>query len=110
MRATPIRWFLVAAILLLGSTTLAKEKKRTTPAVSELVVGDGCALRVERHGVRKQFRGELVKITDRWIVLRSSSAAPNHDASKIPLLGSMLHSPPKEHRDEYLWIPREAAT
>jgi hypothetical protein len=112
MRATAFHCSLVALILLFGPALLAKEKAAPAPpTVANLVVGDGYSLRVERHGVRKQFKGELVKMTDRWIVLRSTSIVYVEPAKSagLPIVGTMFQVPHKERRDEFLWIPRDAA-
>ena len=54
-------------------------------------------MRVERHGVAKQFHGDLVKLTDRWIVLRRISVSAScHEIpvlSTIPLVGGSLFIP-----------------
>ena len=114
MRAIPIYWSVLAILMLLAPTASAKEKAGKAPPDDSLVIGDGYLLRVERNGVRKQFRGNLVKLTDRWIILRRQSvSSASHQIpllSGIPIVGSIFHTSIPERHDEFLWIPREAAT
>lgn len=114
MRATQIYWSFVAVILVLAAAASAKEKLSKAPADNSLVVGDGYFLRVERNGAGKQFRGDLVKLTDRWIVLRRISVSSLRREipvlSTIPLVGGVFYASIPERHDEFLWIPREAAT
>jgi hypothetical protein len=83
---------------------------------NEFVVGDWYDVSVERHGVKEQLTGMLVKATDDWIVLGQVSASAYDDVTGTPIL---MHLPfvgsrfRKTNRKEvmykdYRWIPRDA--
>jgi hypothetical protein len=105
--------FLLILVLALPMVALAKAPRGETvdPA---LVVGDAYTIRVERHGTHKEFDGELVKANDRWIVLRHVTGGRRELSipliSKLPLVGDGFRIRAIAARDEFLWIPREAAT
>jgi hypothetical protein len=108
MRATSLGWLLVATIVA-PTFAGAKEKTQPTPpAPASLTVGDGYLVRVERHGARKQFKGELVKVNDRWLVLRATAVIRKNDSKGITLVSGVFGGSTKEERQEFLWIPRDA--
>jgi hypothetical protein len=92
----------------------AKGRRNDEPIDQTLVVGDSYTIRAERHGAQKDFTGELLKANDRWIVLRHVTKGRRELSlplvSKIPLLGDGFRIKGVTPRDEFLWIPREAAT
>jgi hypothetical protein len=81
--------------------------------IDHLVVGDGYWLQVERHGVRHVIDGDLVKVTNRWIVLhRLSEGRSDYGVpvlSKIPYINRQFKNVGIGVTDDYDWIPREAA-
>jgi hypothetical protein len=113
MRAISIGGSLVALVLMLGAGALGKDKNASSPDNS-LVVGDGYILHVERHGVAQKFRGDVVKLTDRWIVLRRVTVSRVDRQipvlATLPVVGAVFHTSIPQRHDEFCWIPRDAAT
>jgi hypothetical protein len=122
------RWLCNATMLLLAASISSSESlgqvipaSATTVAPSvpttdirHLEIGDGYTISIERGGVKKQFNGTLVKATDRWLVLmtvlegRHESAVPV--VSKVPGIGRLFRNVGIGRMNEYVWLPREAAT
>jgi hypothetical protein len=80
--------------------------------IDHLVVGDCYWLQVERHGVRQELSGDLVKVTDRWIVLHGLSEGRNEHGVLLP--SSIPFINPKFFRNVgigranvYTWVPRD---
>jgi hypothetical protein len=82
----------------------------------QFVVGDWYDVTIERHDVKEQGFGMLVKSTDDWIVLGKVVAAGIDVESgvpylrELPLIGRMFgktvrHEVMSKH---YVWIPRDA--
>lgn len=111
MTTTGTKWQVVAIVLLSAPVALAKG---TTPAVDgSLVVGDSYTIRVERHGAKRQFQGDLAKVNDHWLVLRHVSSGRDHGMTpmaRLPLVGRWFRGAITQPVDEYVWIPRDAAT
>jgi hypothetical protein len=106
------KWQLVTIVVLMWSLVSTEPALAAPPADGALVVGDFYTIRVERHGARKQFQGDLVKLNDRWLVLRHVSAGNDHGVTpmaKLPLVGRWFRSAITSPADDYLWIPRDAA-
>jgi hypothetical protein len=93
----------------------------TEPAASakaaprdKLVIGDAYMLEVKRGGVTRTFGGNLLKATDKWIVLRRVAAGRNDYGipllSALPKVGTMFRRSYESLVEDDLWIPREAAT
>jgi hypothetical protein len=105
------KWQVVAVVLLLAPVAMAKG---TANHVDEsLVVGDSYTIRVERHGAKRQFQGDLAKVNDRWLVLRHVSNGRDHGLgpmARLPLVGRWFRGAITQPVDEYVWIPRDAAT
>ncbi len=80
--------------------------------IDHLVVGDSYWLQVERHDVRQEIGGDLVKVTDRWIVLHQLSEGRNEHGvpvlSSIPYIGHTFKNVGIGRTDVYKWIPRDA--
>src|SRR5262245_16127658 len=79
--------YLVAAILLAAPGMAGEVEPSGATADSSLVVGDSYTIRAERHGAKQQFKGELVKANDRWIVLRHIT--PRRRGWSIPVLAQL---------------------
>jgi len=115
MRADLAKWCLIAVVLVLATAGANSQEVDEAPSADDgFVVGDAYTIRAERHGIQQRFIGDLVKINDHWIVLRYVSIGRHdHDMpvlSKIPFVGRMFRSASVGRTDEYLWIPRDAAT
>ncbi len=121
MRASRIHGWSVAVILAAVSAALptragGQNLSETAASGSALglVVGDGYTIRAERHGAVQRFTGNLVKLNDRWLVLRSVAENRREYGvpvlAKIPVLGHAFTKSSVGQSDEFLWIPREAAT
>jgi hypothetical protein len=83
----------------------------TEPVADDFVPGDSYTIDVQCQGVAKRVRGDFVKATDRWIVLRKISEGRGPDAPKNPLAGSQASLRANiELQTEIFWIPREIAT
>jgi hypothetical protein len=82
--------------------------------IDHLVVGDTYWIRVERQDVPQDISGDLVKATDRWIVLarlmegRSDYGVPV--LSSIPHINRLFKNVGIGRVNEYAWIPRDAVT
>jgi hypothetical protein len=118
MCARPSILTCLAGVIVVAGSALAPgaETGESQPNSSEavLAIGDTCTVKTERHGARQQFNGELIKLNDRWLVLRraSGNASDRHASvwSKIFFAGAK-NDPAKDLTTyEYLWIPRDAAT
>ena len=123
MHARRIQWSGVAAVFLFAATAWA-EKPAVAPAEpapldapaaeADLIVGDGYTMEVKRGDVAESCRGDLVKATDKWVVLRNSDVSMQCEGipflMDLPLVGELFcrYSDVVEVTD--LWIPREAAT
>jgi hypothetical protein len=107
------RVLLVVLMLHAGIAWGKKHDKSAVPVDPTLVVGDSYTIRSERHGVRQQLEGQLVKVNDRWIVLhrvtKGQRARSVPVLSVMPGIGQKFRMPAAPGVDEYLWIPREAA-
>jgi hypothetical protein len=80
----------------------------TEPVADDFVPGDSYTIDVQCQGVAKRVRGDFVKATDRWIVLRKVSEGRG-DARG--LAGSRQSQRAEKGRQtEIFWIPREIAT
>ncbi len=79
-----------------------------------LIIGDAYTLEVKRGGVTRSFGGNLLKASDKWIVLRRMASGRNDYGvpllSSIPKVGSMFRRSYESLIEDDLWIPREAAT
>jgi hypothetical protein len=97
------------------SGTDAKLGADGKPAPRErLVVGDGYTLEVKRGGVTQSFGGNLLKATEKWIVLRRMATGRNDYGvpllSALPKFGNYFRRSYESLVEDDLWIPREAAT
>lgn len=115
MVANPLRWYVVALILLLLPTAARGQAAKKVGVPDQgLVMGDVYTLRAERQGVYERFKGNLVKLNDRWIVLRRTAEHQADEKSEshglFPFLGRKSNSEQASRVDELLWIPRDAAT
>ncbi|HEX3726176.1 MAG TPA: hypothetical protein VHV08_08030 [Pirellulales bacterium] len=107
---------ILCLLAFLPSVALAKKPDANQARMldTKLNVGDSYTLRAQRHGASQQFQGVLVLVNDRWIVLRYISKEHGVQSvpllSKLPLVGHHFQHPSTPRTDEFLWIPREAAT
>jgi hypothetical protein len=111
-----------AVVLLVAAAWAAEPKAATaepapldTPAAeAELVLGDGYTMEVRRGAVAKPCGGELVKATDKWVVLRSRNISQTCEGipylMDLPLIGDWFCRYTDDVLVTDLWIPREAAT
>lgn len=80
--------------------------------IDHLVVGDCYWLQVERHDVRQEISGDLLKVTDHWIVLHVLSEGRNEYGvpvlSKIPYINRQFKNVGIGRADVYTWVPRGA--
>ncbi len=117
MLASRVRWCAVTVILALGPAVAGGQSVNRAGAGATdagLVIGDAYTLRAERQGVQERFTGNLVKFNARWVVLRCiSESRSDHNGpvlSMIPFMGRRFRGVSSVRTDEYVWIPREAAT
>jgi hypothetical protein len=125
MRLRRVDAFVAATVLLFAAEIHTTEMssaspEEVTPAGTaatdvNLVVGDQYTLNVQRGGTAKTYRGDLIKLTDRWVVLRRTTARRHNPERIFWALPQSLRAPAASHsyaivsRSD-LWIPREAAT
>jgi hypothetical protein len=106
--------FLIAAVFLLSTATVHAENAEPDTRIDHLVVGDSYWIHVERDGIQQDCGGELAKATDRWIVVHSLSEGRNERGvpvlSKIPYIDRLFKNVGIGRVDNYVWIPRDAAT
>ena len=114
MFANRLRWYVVALVLLLPTMAQGQGARKTGVPDQGLVIGDVYTLRVERQGVHERFKGNLVKLNDRWIVLRHTAEHRTDEKSDshglFPFIGRKSNSESANRLDELLWIPRDAAS
>jgi hypothetical protein len=114
MRASLTRGVLLAAVVLIPATVARGQgAKLAEPSNSHFVVGDQYTIRAERRATAKQFSGELVLANERWIVLRCPSAVHEPRPSvlaRLPVVGRRFASTAIGRAEDYVWIPRQAAT
>jgi hypothetical protein len=116
MCATLCRMLVVASALIAGDLAWAKkpDKSEENTADLTLVIGDSYTVRAARAGASQKLEGELVKITDRWIVLRHTSPGRRERIvpmlSKVPFVGPLFRTRGVSALDEFVWIPRDAVT
>jgi hypothetical protein len=86
------------------------ERSAASPQLTE---GDAYTIAVKRGEAKKAFGGNLVKATDRWIVLRRITTGSNESKvpvlSSIPKIGTAFRRTNSGTIEEDLWIPRDAA-
>ena len=79
-----------------------------------LVVGDAYTLEVKRGSVVRSFGGNLLKASDKWIVLRRIASGRNDYGvpllSSLPKVGNYFRRSYESLVEDDVWIPREAAT
>jgi hypothetical protein len=105
---------LIATVILLSTAVVHAADSEPDTRIDHLVVGDGYWIHVERNGVQQECAGDLVKATDRWLVLHSLSESRSERgvpvASKLPYVNRLFKNVGVGRADEYVWIPRDAAT
>ena len=82
-------------------------------SAAPLVPGDQYTIRVERRGQEATFNGELVRANPQWIVLRCPAEKREASPSlldRLPVVGRHFGTTAIGRAEDYLWIPREAAT
>src|SRR5690348_1732613 len=81
---------IVLTATLVSPTTARAAEPNLDNSIAHLVVGDSYWLRVDRGGTQQDAYGDLMTVTDRWIVVRSLSEGRNERGvpvlSKIPYL------------------------
>jgi len=104
--------FLIAIIA--SPTVVHAAAPEADNSIDHLVIGDSYWLRVDWGGVQQDAYGDLMKVTDGWIVVRSLSEGRNEVgvpvASKLPYVGRLFKNVGIGQTNEYTWVPREAAT
>jgi hypothetical protein len=105
---------IITAVLLLAAASARAADSEPDARIDRLVVGDEYWIRVNRNGVDEDSGGDLVKTTDRWLVVHRLSEGRNERGvpvlSKIPYINRRFINIGIGRTDEYAWIPREAAT
>lgn len=113
-RGISFRWAL--ALVVFVSLVETASSQQASPGTGEggWHVGDAYQVNVERHGIRERYSGNLVKVTPRWIVLHTVSNRRTSVAksawSDAPLLGPLFRRTRNEVVDEFVWVPRPAAS
>jgi hypothetical protein len=87
----------------------------STPAAeAQLIVGDLYEMWIQRGDLKKLSQGELVKATDKWVVLRNSAVQLQCEGipllMDLPLVGEFFCRYTETTSVSDCWIPREAAT
>lgn len=103
----------VAIAALLHSMATCANAQDDRAAVTDLVVGDGYTIRVERNGVTETIAGDLVKATANWIVLERQQGEQTEYAvpiSKLPYFSRTFKNVGVGREHDVVWLPREAAT
>jgi hypothetical protein len=109
--------FLVATLAIVAPTAKAQSdgpKDQNGP--DQLVVGDWYDVTIQRHDVKEQAFGMLVKVTDDWVVLGMVMEACNDVKSgvpylrDVPVIGVMFGKSTRlaVMSKAYVWIPRDA--
>ena len=105
-------WLVACAAVARGQN--AVDSGEASPRADALVVGYEYVVAAERHGVRQQLSGTLVKVNDRWIVLRCVLESRNETGvpvmSRLPYVNRLFKNVGIGRSDENIWIPRAAAT
>lgn len=80
----------------------------------QLHVGDWYEVRVTHHGAVAEAQGQLLKVTDDWVVLgvlRSEAATKAVPVlGQMPLIGRMFRQTEPCLSKSYDWIPRQSIT
>jgi hypothetical protein len=110
--------FLVTVVAVAAATARAQSSGLTNTGrdPAELVVGDWYDVTIERHQVKQETDGMLVKITDDWVVLGKVVEACYEEKAGVPYLRDApliggLFSKTIRHAmmwKNYVWIPRDA--
>jgi len=111
---------LISIVLMIAARPLFGEdgpRLENSADSGPLVVGDWYDVTIERHGVKQDGDGMLVKVTDDWIVLGkvvSASAAWTTGVPVLmdmPLIGRFFSKTTCKPvmGKAYIWIPRDAA-
>ncbi len=104
-RTTPIGAS-AAERTLLGTAT-------SRAAQNSMTVGDKYAVKVTCGGVAQSYEGKLLKVSDRWIVLRRYDNYLPSSATlfgSLPVVGSWVRHACQRVGERDQWIPREAMT
>jgi hypothetical protein len=105
---------LIATVILLSTAVVHAADSEPDTRIDHLVVGDGYWIHVERDGVQEECNGNLARATDHWIVLHSLSEGRNERGvpvlSSLPVVGRKFKNVGIGRTDNYIWIPRDAAT
>ena len=105
---------IITAVMLLPAAFARAADSESDARIDHLVVGDEYWIRVNRNGVDEDSGGDLVRVTDRWIVVHRLSEGRNERGvpvlSKIPYIDRRFKNVGIGRTDEYTWIPRDAAT
>ena len=80
----------------------------------QLHVGDWYEVRVTHHGAVAEAQGQLLKVTDDWVVLgvlqSSASVKVVPVLGQIPLIGGMFRQTEPSLNKGFDWIPRQSIT
>jgi hypothetical protein len=82
--------------------------------VRHLELGDGYDIVIRRGGVEKRYSGQLVQMTDEWLVLLARSESRTEFGvpmvSKVPYAGRLFRNVGIGRATALRWLPREGAT
>jgi hypothetical protein len=115
MIAHAVRLLAAQLILLtLAATSARGEEPAASTDVEHLELGDRYKVVVRRDNVEQRYSGELVQLTDEWLVLRHVSEGRSEHGvpvlSKIPYANRMFRNVGVGRQTSDCWIPRSAAT
>src|SRR5262245_34616214 len=80
--------FIVLALMTAFAQAQSDSPKNESGS-NELVVGDWYDVTIERHGVKQEADGMLVKVTDDWVVLGKVLKESTDVKSGVPYLRDM---------------------
>jgi len=106
--------FLLLTMLALVARAQSIEPAKDAGDTPTLVVGDWYVVTIERHDVKQQIDGLLVKATDDWIVLGLVLNESTGVRSGVPYLrdmpivGGIFGRATRKLSKAYCWIPRDA--
>ncbi len=112
-----IRDALAATLLLLvplaASVAGQGQDVATASDQADWRLGDYYEIHSQRHGVGESFKGDLVKVTPGWVVLHAAwtekGARVKSKLGGVPVVGALFRQRENVQRDQFLWIPRDAA-
>ena len=96
-------------VMLLSRVAMGQEPI-PSDRIEELVSGDRYVVEVKRNDVKQRYEGDLLKVTDEWLVLLQRRECVKETgvpiASKLPYAKCLFTSVGIGRWNEQLWIPR----